>query len=145
MSMLSAAQASLLVRWETMDTMVCSIFSGASSDARDSTDLLWVPLPRESHTCSPSAAFIPESAAPSEMLVAPPPPPPPLLGSTTRGVIVAADCGVRLSEVSGSAEIKPGADLSSPRAAIATSGEEGCTSVWRFSQVSGFLELGEAS
>lgn len=141
MSTLSAAQASLLVRWETMDTMVCSIFSGASSDARDSTDLLWVPLPRESHTCSPSAALIPESAAPSEMLVAPPPP----LRSTTRGVIVAADCGARLSEGNGSAEIKPGADLSSPRPPIATSGEEGCTSVWRFSQVSGFLEIGEAS
>lgn len=44
MSMLSAAQASFAVRWETMDTMVCSIFSGAKNDACASVDLLRVPV-----------------------------------------------------------------------------------------------------
>lgn len=38
--MLSADQASFAVRWESMETMVCSIFSGVKTDVCASVDLL---------------------------------------------------------------------------------------------------------
>lgn len=44
MPILSAAQASFAVRWETMDTMVCSDFSGEKSDVCASVDRLPVDL-----------------------------------------------------------------------------------------------------
>lgn len=40
MSMLSAGHASFVVRWETIDTMVCNILSGVKTDVCASIDLL---------------------------------------------------------------------------------------------------------
>lgn len=139
MSMLSAAQASLAERWETMDTMVCSIFSGANSDACASVDLLWVPLSRETGTCSLLAAFIPVSGALVEVLVV-------LVGSVSGGWNVVAVSDTGLPEVIG-----PGDGVSPVRSPRATplSGKVRGMSVWKFSQVSeaelGFLEIGDAS
>lgn len=59
MPILSAAHASLAVRWETMDTMVCSIFSGVKSDVCASIDRLRVPVNLE--ICSLADAIIPAS------------------------------------------------------------------------------------
>lgn len=144
MSMLSAAQASLAERWETMDTMVCSIFSGANSDACASVDLLCVPLSRETGTCSLLAAFIPVSGALVEVLVV-------LVGSVIGGWNVVAVSDTGLPEVIGPAETKPGDGVSPVRSPRATplSGKVRGMSVWKFSQVSeaelGFLEIGDAS
>lgn len=63
MPILSAAQASLAVRWETMDTMVCSIFSGAKSDACESAARLRTPVRLENGpvVCSLVSGIIPAS------------------------------------------------------------------------------------
>lgn len=44
MPILSADQASFAERWETIDTKVCSAFSGAKSDVCASVDLLRAPV-----------------------------------------------------------------------------------------------------
>lgn len=61
MPILSAAKASFAVRWETMDTMVCSIFSGVKSDVCASVDLLRAPVDLElgAVICSLVAEIIP--------------------------------------------------------------------------------------
>lgn len=64
MSILSAAQASLAVRWETMDTKVCSIFSGVKRDVRASADRLRTPVSLENDVvCSLVYGIIPTSGA----------------------------------------------------------------------------------
>ena len=65
MPILSAAQASFAVRWETMDTMVCSVFSGAKSEVCASVDRLRALLDLEicGDICSFVADFIPVSGA----------------------------------------------------------------------------------
>ena len=63
MPILSAVQASLAERWDTMDTMVCSIFSGAKSDVCASVDLLRVNLELGADICSFVAEIIPVSEA----------------------------------------------------------------------------------
>lgn len=65
MPILSAAQASLAVRWETMDTKVCSIFSGVKRDVRASADRLRTPVSLENGVvvCSLVYGIIPTSGA----------------------------------------------------------------------------------
>lgn len=72
MPILSAAQASFVERWETMDTMVCSIFSGANRDVCASVDLLRAPVNLKIGPviCSLVAVIIPVStAAAAEVVV----------------------------------------------------------------------------
>lgn len=71
MPIVSAAQASLAVRWETMDTMVCSLFSAEKSEACASVDLLLAPLNREigAVNCSFVAMIIPVSGVGGEGVV----------------------------------------------------------------------------
>lgn len=63
MPILSAAQASFAVRWETMDTMVCSIFAGEKSDVCASMDRLRAPITLDigAMICSLVSEIIPVS------------------------------------------------------------------------------------
>lgn len=131
MSMLSADQASFAVRWETMDTMVCSIFSGAKSVCA-SVDLLRGPLSPDigAVSCSLMAEMsVSEAAA----VVA-------AVGSVETGLAVMV--AVR------SAETMAGAGVRAPSANLLPGKRRGM-SVRKDSQVSeaepGFLEIGDAS
>lgn len=136
--MLSAAQASFAVRWETMDTMVCSIFSGAKSDVCASMDRLRVPVNLElgAVICSLTAETI-------LVVVAV------VSGSTVGGWKVVAILETGLVE--GPAETMAGDDgsaVTGPRAGPLSDKVRGI-SVRKVSQVSeaepGFLEIGDAS
>lgn len=138
--MLSAAQASLAVRWETMDTMVCSIFSGAKSDVCASMDRLRAPVNLEigAVVCSLTAGAILVVVA----VVA---------GFTVGGWKVVAILETGLVAVEGPGETMADDDVSAvtgPRAGP-LSGKVRGTSVRKVSQVSeaepGFLEIGDAS
>lgn len=143
MSVLSAAQASFAVRWETMDTMVCSIFSGAKSDVCASVDLLRAPVNLEigAVTCSFLAEFIPRSGAAAAVVV----------GSVLGGWKAVAVLEIGLEAVVGPAETMAGDGVSPARGPRATllPGRVRGMSVWKVSQVSGaepgFLEIGDAS
>lgn len=143
--MLSAAQASFAERSETMETMVCSIFSGAKSDVCASVDLLWAPLTLEigADTCSFMAEFIPASGAVVVLAV--------VAGSVVGGWNVVAVFEMGPPVVAGPAETMSGDGVSlvrGPRANL-LSGKVRGISVWKISQVSeaepGFLEIGDAS
>lgn len=140
---LSAAQASFAVRWETMDTMVCSIFSGAKSEVCASVDRLRAPLDLEicGDICSFVADFIPVSGAAVVVVV----------GSVVGGWKVVSVSELGLAEVIRPAETMAGDGVSpvrGPRAKL-LSGKVRGMSVWMVSQVSeaesGFLEIGDAS
>lgn len=145
MPTLSAAQASFAVRWETIDTMVCSIFSGAKSDVCASADLLRVPVNLEvgADICSFVSEITPVSGAVVVLVVA-------VVGSVVGGWKVVAVLEIGLI-VFGPAETIAGDGVSpvrGPRANL-LSGKVRGMSVWKVSQVSGaepgFLEIGDAS
>lgn len=137
MSVLSAAQASFAVRCETMDTMVCSIFSGAKSDVCASMDRLCVPVNLDTGPviCSLIAEMI---RVVVEVVV----------GSVVGGWKVVA---MGLEAVDGPGETTAGDGVSAVRGPRAGSlpGKVRGISVWKVSQVSeaepGFLEIGDAS
>lgn len=149
MPMLSAAQASFAVRWDTMDTMdtmVCSAFSGAKSDVCASVDLLRAPVNLETGAviCSLEAEIIPVSGAAVVVAVV-------VVGSVVGGWKVVAVLETGLIVVVGPPETMAGDGASpvrGPRANL-LSGKVRGMSVWKVSQVSeaepGFLEIGDAS
>lgn len=138
--MLSAAQASFAVRWETMDTMVCSIFSGAKSDVWASMDRLRAPdnLEMGANICSLSDGAI----LAVDAVVA---------GSTVEGWKAVAILETGLVAVVGPGETMAGDDVSAvtgPRKGPLPCSVRGI-SVRKVSQVSeaepGFREIGDAS
>lgn len=145
MPILSAAQASFAVRCETMDTMVCSIFSGAKSDVCASMDLLRALLNLETGAviCSLLAEMIPVSGAVVVVVV--------VVGSVVRGWKVVAFFGIGLVVVVGPAETTPGDGVSPAKGpgANVPSGKLRGKSVRKVSPVSeaepGFPEIGDAS
>lgn len=143
MPILSAAKASFAVRWETMDTMVCSIFSGAKSDVCASTDLLRAPDSLEigADICSFVAEMTPVSGALVVLVVV-------VVGSVVGGWMVVAvlKTGIVVVVV-GPAETMADGGVSSVRGPRANllSGKVRGMSVWKVSQVPGFLEIGDAS
>lgn len=132
MSVLSAAQASFADRWETIETIVCSIFSGVKSDVCASVDRLRVPvnLATGAAICSLVAEIIPVSWV--------------VVVVVAGGWKVVAVLETGLVVVLGPDETMPGAGESPARGP----GERGM-SVWKVSQVSeaerSFLEIGDAS
>lgn len=151
MPILSAAKASFAVRWETMDTMVCSIFSGAKSDVCASTDLLRAPVSLEigADICSFVAEMTPVSGASVVLVVVVVVV---VVGSVVGGWMVVAvlKTGIAVVVV-GPAETMADGGVSSVRGPRANllSGKVRGMSVWKVSQVSeaepGFLEIGDAS
>ncbi len=144
MPILSAAQASFAVRWDTMDTMVCSVFSGAKSEVCASVDRLRAPVNLEicAVICS---LIIPVSGAVVVVVVVV------VVGSVVGGWKVVAVLETGLIVVVGPGETKAGDGVSpvrGPRANL-LSGKVRGMSVWKVSQVSeaepGFLEIGDAS
>lgn len=138
MPILSAAQASFAVRWETMDTMVCSIFSGAKSDVCASMDRLRALANLEigAVICCLVAEMI------SVVVV---------VASVVGGWKVVAILEMGLVAVDGPGKTMAGDGMSAVRGprARSLSGKERGMSVWKVSQVSeaepGFLEIGDAS
>lgn len=147
---LSAAQASFVERWETMDTMVCSIFSGANRDVCASVDLLRAPVNLKTGAviCSLVSVINPVSTEAVVVVVAAVVV---VVGSVVggwkvvavleTGLVVAAGPGETMAGHGVSPVKGPGTDL--------LSAEERGMSVWKIPQVSeaepGFLEIGDAS
>lgn len=147
MPILSAAQASFAVRWETMDTMVCSIFSGAKRDVCASVDLLraLVNLKIGAVICSLMAEIIPVSVLVVVVVVVV------VVGSVVGGwkVVASLETGLVVVVVPAETMAEDGVGLvRGPRANL-LSGKVLGMSVWKISQVSeaepGFLEIGDAS
>lgn len=146
MPILSATHASFAVRWDTMDTMVCSIFSGAKSDVCASTDLFCAPVNLEigADICSFVAKIIPVSGAVVVLAVV-------VVGSVVGGWMVVAVLKTGIVVVVGPGETMADGGVSPVRGPRANplSGKVRGMSVWKVSQVSeaepGFLEIGDAS
>lgn len=137
MPVLSAAQASFAERWETMETMVCSIFSGVKSDVCASVDRLRAPVNLETGAvvCSLVSEIIPVSGVAVVVVVVVL-----VIGSAAGGWEVVAGLETGLDP----GETMPG-DGESPAGGPTGRG----ISVWKVSQGSeaepSFLEIGDAS
>lgn len=153
MPVLSADQASFAERCETIDTMVCSAFSGPKSDVCASVDLLRAPvnLYTGSVICSLVAEMIPVRGEEVEVVVVVVVV---VVGSVVGGwkVVAVLEIGllvvvvvVRPVETMAGDRVSPS---KGPRASL-FSGKVRGMSVWKVSQVSeaepGFLERGDAS